>query len=87
MITLQQDQECDAEIVETLIVAATNTMTRVADQTGASPSEVLSAQLELFDRTLRGVRRLQDLKDRKNNALEIHTAIKDLLIDHGGIPH
>ena len=87
MLTLQQDQECDLETVETLISTATNTMARIADQTGASPSEVLSAQFAILDRTLRGVRKLQNADDRSKNAKEIFNAISDLLLDHGRLPN
>lgn len=87
MMTLQEDTECDPTIVEGLVSASMNAMSRAADRGGASPSEVLSALITLLDRSLRGVRKFQDSSDRFHNAREISRALNDLIIEHGRVPN
>lgn len=87
MLNLQEDLDCDPVVVEAIVIASTNAMSKAADRDEASPSEVLSAIFTLLDRSLRGVRRFQDDTERFANAKEISRVLNDLLMDHGKVPH
>lgn len=87
MLTLHQDQECDPDTVEALISAAMTAMSRIADKEFASPSEVLSAQITLLDRTLRGIRKHQEPSERFIDVKEINRVLSDLIVDHGRLTH
>lgn len=51
-----------------------------------SSQEVLAAFLLTLERTLRGLRKVQEPEERFENAQLIKTALNDLLIEFGRVP-
>lgn len=79
--------DCDPEMVELLVKAATNGMTKAVITDITTHNEVMSAAFTFLDRTLRSIRKLQSLDDRFANATQINKALTDMLTDHGHVPN
>lgn len=92
MIEFKQDttlahMNCDPEMVEKLIQAATSAMERAVIPDITTPSEIATASFVLLDRTLRGIRKLSPPRDRAQNAKEFGRILNELIVDHGKVPN
>lgn len=85
MISYKDD--CDPEMIEMLVKAASSGMSKAVIPELTTHSEVLSAAFTFLDRTLRSVRKLQTIDDRFFNATQINKALQDMITDHGHVPN
>lgn len=84
---IQFVDDCDPITVESLVKAATNGLAKEVIPNVTTEAEVISAVFTLLDRTLRSLRKLQPPDVRFQNATHINKALKDMLTDHGTVPH
>jgi hypothetical protein len=81
------NDDCNPQMVETLISGATRGMAKAVVPDITTTSEVMTAVFTLLDRTLRSIRSGQTSEERFSTALQIHQALTDLLTDHGSVPN
>ena len=77
----------DEVMIEALVRAASSAMERASIPDITTSSEVVSAAFTLLDRTLRGIRAVQDPSDRFDTASKVADALQELMIDHGSVPN
>lgn len=86
-VLYQQSDECDPDMIEALIKAASNGMSRAVVPDITTHSEIISAAFTFLDRTLRSMRKVQAPDERFTTALEVNKALTEMLIDHGHVPN
>lgn len=79
--------ECDPDMIEALIKAASTGMSRAVVPDITTHSEIISAVFTFLDRTLRSMRKVQSPEDRFIIAHEINRALTEMLVDHGHVPN
>lgn len=78
---------CDPEMVEDLVKAALLGLEKGVICDVTTDTEIISAMFTLLDRTLRAMRKLQTPSERFENAAEINKILREMLVDHGSVPH
>lgn len=84
---LEADADCDPQMVELLVKAATHGMSKAVVPDITTQSELLSAVFTLLDRTLRSIRKLQSPDERFMRAEQIRNALDGIMTDHGHVPN
>lgn len=87
MTSLQDPyDDCNPQMVETLIAGAQRGMARVFVPDITTTSELMSAAFTFLDRTLRSIRMHQTAEERFDTAAQIKKALDDMIVDHGQVP-
>lgn len=76
----------DPQHVSDLTDHITEAMADFAAARQSSPAEIVSALFTVLDRTLCGIRKLQDPDDRFHNAREISRLLDEIKTDYGRVP-
>jgi hypothetical protein len=76
----------DPARVEKLADYLTEVLSECFDFENVNASDVISAQFTVLDRSLRGIRKLQDPSERFDNAREIGRILNEMLIEYGRVP-
>ncbi len=76
----------DEATVERLTEYIMEVVAECFEEENVSTSDVISALFTVLERTLRGIRKLQEPDERFHNAREIKKVLDELLIEFGRVP-
>ena len=74
------------ETVEKLTNYIMEVVAECFEEEDVTTSDVISALFTVLERTLRGIRKLQDPDERFHNAKEISRILNELLVEFGRVP-
>lgn len=80
-------KQCDPDMVEELVKATLKGLELGVIPDVTTDSEIISAIFTLLDRTLRAMRKIQTPQERFQNAAQINKVLREMLTDHGSVPH
>jgi hypothetical protein len=76
----------NADRVEKLTEYLTEAAAECFELDDVNASDVVSALFSVLDRTLRGIRKLEDPSERFHNAEQLNKILTDMLVEFGRVP-
>lgn len=86
MSLITKQDECDSEMIETLVGAAVASMERNCIEGFTTPSDILSASFTLLERTLDSIYKIQTPTERVHNTREVARILREFMVSYGQIP-